>query len=165
MAHSGKYRVKNPAKYIGDHTLVIYRSMWEKYCMMHFDTSKKVRQWSSEEVIIPYFYEGDGRTHRYFPDFLVKWSDGSTSLIEVKPKKETLPPKGGKRTKRYINEAYTYVKNMNKWEAADEYCKDRKWKFEIWTEVQLEQMGIKPKSIKPLKPLKKLKPYSRKKTK
>ena len=33
-----------------------------------------------------------------------------------------------------MTEALTYVKNMNKWEAANEYAKDRKWKFEIWTE-------------------------------
>jgi hypothetical protein len=28
----------------------------------------------------------------------------------------------------------TYVKNINKWEAANEYAKDRGWKFVIWTE-------------------------------
>ena len=51
---------------------------------------------------------------------------------------------------------------MNKWEAANEYAKDRGWRFEIWTEVELREKGIMKK---PLKPLKKLKPYSRKKTK
>lgn len=128
--------------------------------MMYFDTSSDVKQWSSEEVVIPYLYEVDKRYHRYFMDFAVVWKNGQTSLIEVKPKKETMPPKGQKRTKRYINEGLTYIKNRNKWEAASEYCKDRKWNFEIWTEVELEAKGIKPKSTKSLKPLK---PYSRKK--
>ena len=162
MAYSGKYKVKNPKKYKGDHTQVIYRSLWEKNCMMFFDSSSDVRSWSSEEVVIPYMFDIDKRVHRYFMDFKVTWKDGSTSLIEVKPNKETMPPKGNKRTKRYITEATTYVKNMNKWEAANNYCKDRKWRFEIWTEIELRKMGILKKPIKKLKPYK---PYSRKKTK
>lgn len=157
MAYSGRYRVKNPAKYKGDHTQVFYRSLWEKYCMMFFDTSTSVRSWSSEEIIVPYIYEVDKKVHRYFPDFKVTWKTGKTSLIEVKPNKETKPPTGNRRTKRYITEGYTYVKNRNKWKAAENYCKDMNWKFEIWTEIELDKMGIKPKSTKPLKPYKRKK--------
>ena len=162
MAYSGRYKVKNPLKYKGDSSTVIYRSMWEKYCMMHFDKNDKIKTWSSEEVVIPYLYEVDKRYHRYFMDFKVTWDDGTTTLIEVKPNKETRPPSGNKRTKRYISEGYTYVKNMNKWEAANEYAKDRGWNFVIWTEIELTSMGIMPKQLKPLK---KMKPYKRKSTK
>jgi len=119
--------------------------------MMWFDKSERVRSWSSEEIVIPYLYEVDKRYHRYFPDFVVHWARGGTSLIEVKPKKETAPPTSARRTKRYITEGLTYVKNRNKWEAAEEYCKDRQWKFEIWTEYELDVLGIKPKSTRPLK--------------
>ena len=45
-----------------------------------------------------------------------------------------------------------YVKNQNKWKAAERFAKDRGWKFVVWTENTLERMGIKPKSTKPLKP-------------
>lgn len=154
--YKGKYKVKNPEKYEGNTSEVVYRSQWEKYCMMFFDTNVRVKKWSSEEIIIPYLYEVDKRHHRYYPDFKVTWLNGQVSLIEVKPFKETRPPTGSKRTKRYITEGYTFVKNVNKWEAAHEYCKDRKWKFEIWTENELDSLGIKPKSTKLLKP------YSRK---
>lgn len=157
MAYSGKYRVKNPAKYKGDYTQVFYRSLWEKYCMMFFDTSNSVESWSSEEIVIPYLYEVDRKVHRYFPDFKVTWSNKKTSLIEVKPKKETAPPQGARRTKRYISEGLTYVKNRNKWSATERYCEDRNWKFEIWTEIELDKLGIKPKSTKPLKPYKRKK--------
>lgn len=157
MAYSGRYRVKNKSKYKGDSTMVFYRSLWEKYCMMFFDESNSVLEWSSEEIIIPYYYEVDRKYHRYFPDFKVRWSNEVTTLIEVKPHKETKPPIGNRRTKRYITEGYTFVKNQNKWHAAEEFCKDRKWKFEIWTENELDKLGIKPKSTRPLKP------YSRKK--
>ena len=79
--------------------------------------------------------------------------ENQTLLVEIKPDKETRPPKGQKRTKKYINEAFTYVKNMNKWEAAQKYSADRGWVFQIWTEKTLQEMKIMPKYIKPLKPL------------
>lgn len=153
MAYSGRYKVKNKSKYLGDADNIIYRSMWERHCMKYFDNSSDVISWSSEEVVIPYYYEVDKRYHRYFMDFKVNWKTGQTSLIEVKPAKETKPPTGQKRTKKYITEGLTYVKNQNKWEAANEYAKDRNWKFEIWTEIELRSMGILPKPIKKLKPL------------
>ena len=65
------------------------------------------------------------------------------------------------KSKRYIGEAMTYVKNMNKWEAANNYAKDRGWEFQIWTEETLHSMGI----LKKLKTLKPLKPYRKKRKK
>jgi hypothetical protein len=61
----------------------------------------------------------------------------------------------------------TYVKNMNKWSAAQSYAADRGWEFQIWTEIQLTEMGIMPKQSKkgPLKKLKPLKPFRKKKVK
>jgi hypothetical protein len=101
-------------------------------------------------------YDVDKRYHRYFMDLKITYKNGKTLLIEIKPDKETRPPAfNGKKTKRYINEGLTYVKNMNKWAAAQEYAADRGWGFQIWTEDTLHKMGIKPKSTKPLKPYKK----------
>ena len=65
------------------------------------------------------------------------------------------------KSKRYIGEAMTYVKNMNKWEAANNFAKDRGWEFQIWTEETLYSMKI----LKKLKPLKPLKPYRKKRKK
>lgn len=165
MAYSGTYKVKNPKKYKGDHTQVIYRSLWERHAFRWCDENPKVKWWSSEETIVPYFYEVDKRYHRYFPDLKIHFTDGKTILVEIKPEKETSPPTGAKRTKRYITEGITYVKNMNKWQAADKYAKDNGWEFQIWTEKTLTTMGIMPKSTKPLKKLKPLPKYSRKKSK
>src|SRR6056300_45550 len=160
MAYSGKYRVKNKEKYAGDSSNVVYRSLWEKHCFKWCDDNADVKQWSSEEVVIPYLYEVDRRYHRYFMDLKIVYKSGKTVLVEIKPAKELSPPTGNKRTKRYINEGLTYVKNMNKWEAAAEYAKDQGWEFQIWTEKELTEMGIMPKSRQPLK---KMKPYKRKK--
>lgn len=158
MAYSGKYRVKNVSKYKGDPTTVVYRSLWEKYCFKWCDESSEVKSWSSEEVVIPYFYEVDKKYHRYFMDLKITFANNTTVLVEIKPKKETAPPAfAGRKTQRYISEGLTYVKNMNKWAAAQKFAADNGWGFQIWTEDTLEQMGIKPKSTKQLKPYKKTK--------
>ena len=162
MAYSGKYKVKNRSKYKGDSDNVFYRSGWELYCFGWCDSNKDVKQWSSEEVVIPYYYDVDKKYHRYFMDLKITYTNGKTVLIEIKPEKETKPPKRPDKSKRYISEAMTYVKNMNKWEAAAEFAKDRGWGFEIWTEKELTAKGIMPSvskkgSLKPLKPLKPMK--------
>ena len=64
-----------------------------KYC----DTTPSILKWSSEEIAIPYKSPVDNRVHRYFPDFYVKVRESSGKivhkLIEVKPSKQTVPPK------------------------------------------------------------------------
>lgn len=157
MAYKGKYTPKNKTKYKGDPTSITYRSLWERNAFRWCDDNPNIKEWSSEEIIIPYYYEVDKKYHRYFVDLFIEYTDGRKVLIEIKPEKETAPPTGARRTKRYISEGFTYIKNMNKWEAASEYCKDRNWEFQIWTEKTLAEMNILPKSMK------KLKPYSRKK--
>lgn len=157
MAYSGKYKVKNMSKYYGDPDKVTYRSSWEKACFIWCDNNPGIKEWSSEEVVVPYKWEIDKRMHRYFVDLKIVFNDGKTLLIEIKPEKETAPPKRPDKSKRYIGEAMTYVKNMNKWEAANDYAKDRGWEFQIWTEETLYSMGImkKLKALKPLKPFRK----------
>ena len=158
MAYSGRYKVKNRSKYKGDPDNVVFRSMWEKHCFKWCDENPEIQSWSSEETVIPYFYEVDKKYHRYFMDLKITYKNGKTVLVEIKPEKETKPPKfNGKKTKRYINEGLTYVKNMNKWSAAQKFAADNGYGFVIWTEETLKQMGILPnpkKTIKPLKPLK-----------
>jgi hypothetical protein len=145
MAYKGRFKPKNPKKYMGDHTNIIYRSRWELLLMSYLDKHPHVLEWGSEELIIPYRSPIDGRYHRYFPDFLVKRINKNgikeTILIEVKPEYQTVPPqKQSKVTRKYLNEVQTWGVNEAKWKAADEYCKDRGWKFQIMTEKHL---GIK----------------------
>ena len=139
MAYRGRYRVKNPEKYKGNHEKVYYRSSWELKFMVYCDNNSAVLEWGSEEVIIPYISPLDGRRHRYFPDFYikVKQADGSIKkiIIEVKPKKQCKPPDiPKKKTKRFINEVRTWGVNKAKWEAAIDWCNDRGMEFKILTE-------------------------------
>mgnify|MGYP003352311509 CR=1 FL=1 len=109
------------------------------------DRNPEIVSWASEEMTVPYKSPVDGRFHRYFPDFLVKvkTKQGTTKtlMLEVKPKKQTVPPEPRKRvTKQYITEVTTWGVNQSKWKAAREYCKDRGYEFMIMTEKEL---GIK----------------------
>ena len=144
MAYSGRYSVKNRNKYEGDPTRVFFRSLWERQVFKWIDDNPQIKKWSSEEVIIPYKCQTDNRMHRYFMDVKMVMEDGKTYLVEIKPKIQTKKPnKTRRKTKKYLKEVMTYAKNESKWLAANEYCKDRGWKFLVWTEDHLKELGIK----------------------
>jgi hypothetical protein len=148
MAESlkSKYKPSYPKKYKGDPNNIICRSSWERKFCRWCDLNESVLEWGSEEFWIPYLSPVDNRVHKYFPDFIIKIQEQSgktkTYVIEVKPKKQTIPPKQRSRvTKSYLYEAKTYAVNQAKWKAADEWCKDRILEFKVITEEEL--FGIK----------------------
>lgn len=143
--YKGFFRPKNPKKYKGDPTNIIYRSLWERKTMKFLDETDSVLEWQSEEIVVPYLSPVDGRNHRYFPDFVAKieQADGTikTVMLEVKPYKETIEPtKKSRVTKQYLSEVMTWGVNQAKWKYAREYCADRGWEFKLITENEL---GIK----------------------
>ena len=147
MAYKGRYNPVNPKKYKGNPQNIIYRSLWERKFMVYCDTNDKVLEWGSEEIIIPYISPWDSKVHRYFPDFYIKVKQSSGDLkkfiIEVKPKKQTRPPKPVERkTKRWIKEVRTFGINEAKWKHATKWCKDNDMEFKILTE---EELGIRYK--------------------
>jgi len=142
MSYKGKYQPSFPQKYKGDPTNIIYRSLWERKFMVYCDLNENIIEWGSEEIALPYRSPIDGKVHRYFPDFYIKVKENTgylkKYLIEIKPKRQTIPPAKPKRqTKGYIYEAYEYAKNQAKWQAAKEFCKDRMWEFKVITENEL----------------------------
>lgn len=143
MAYHGRYIPKNPHKYEGDLDNIQYRSMWERQVFRWCDLNPDIIKWSSEEVVIPYRCKTDGKPHRYFMDVKIKFRTGAVVLVEIKPKVQTQPPRERqKKTRKYLNEVYTYAKNVSKWEAAEQYAYERGWSFQIWTEDTLKQLGI-----------------------
>lgn len=143
----GIFKPKNPKKYKGDYSNIIYRSSYELKLMNYLDSHPDIISWGSETIIIPYKSPIDGKFHRYYVDFIVTKinPDGSreTIVIEVKPYKQTIEPKKPKKiSKRYINEVKTWGINNAKWTAAKNYCEHKGWKFLIFTESEL---GIKYK--------------------
>ena len=52
--YKGNFKIKNPQKYKGNPTNIIYRSLMELRFMKHCDTNDNILKWSSEEIAIPY---------------------------------------------------------------------------------------------------------------
>jgi len=141
--YKGKFKIKNPNKYLGNPTNIIYRSLMERRFMEWCDSNDKCYKWSSEEVIIPYISPIDNKKHRYFPDFLIQTLKG-WFLIEIKPHIQSRPPKklvvenlNLKKKRRYIKSVQTWLVNEAKWKAAQKVCEKKGWSFQILTEKQL----------------------------
>ena len=137
-----RYKPEFPVKYAGDSSNIICRSSWERKFCQWCDLNENVLQWGSEELSIPYLSPVDNRIHKYYPDFIIKIKENTgkikTYVIEVKPKKQTRPPKPRKKvTQSYLYECKTYAVNQAKWKAAAEWCKDHRVEFKIITEREL----------------------------
>ena len=141
MPYSGKYKIKNIKKYKGNHRNVIYRSLWERKFMVYCDQHPSILQWSSEEISVPYISPVDKKSHRYFPDFIIKKIDknGKTKImmIEIKPSSQVSKPKSSGRNVKILKENVRWQINNAKWRAADKFCKKHGWEFKILTEKEL----------------------------
>lgn len=141
MSYKGIYKPTNPYKYVGDHTNIVYRSLWERKFMTFCDNNSGVIKWCSEEIAIPYLSPVDGKYHRYYVDFLVEFKTQKGQeifLIEIKPKRQCKEPKKGKRTtKSYLKEVQTWKVNNSKWAHAKKFAEQNKWNFKILTEDDL----------------------------
>lgn len=140
--NQGYFKPKNPEKYIGP-TPIIYRSSWERKFCIWCDGNDKVLKWSSEPVEIKYWFRKDSKAHKYYPDFYFKQvkQNGEVIeyLVEIKPKSQITKPTPPKKNSRKALESYKflaeqYIKNMDKYVAAKEYCKNRNWQFIVLTE-------------------------------
>ena len=138
----GLYKIKHPEKYIGDANNVVYRSSWELKMNEFLDNNPNILEWNSEELIIPYVKPTDGRVHRYFPDYWVKYKNRRGEIIqevlEVKPASQVNKPKRtGKRRKQQLYEEITHAINSAKWKAAVQFCNKYGMKFKLITENEL----------------------------
>ncbi len=135
----GKFKPKNPAKYIG-RQLPTYRSSWEQRFMMFCDTNPSVLSWASEPVKIPYFNPVKNKQTIYVPDFLIEYLDKNKhnhkELIEIKPRNQTLYEK----TRSQRNKV-AWVINQAKWKAAESWCKQYGILFRILGENELFHNG------------------------
>lgn len=113
---------------------IIYRSSYELKFITWLENNNKVKHWGSECICIPYLYK-DGSTHKYYPDYFVEMVNGDKIVVEIKPYNQTQKP---------INEncwaAKEYMKNMCKWKAAIEFCKNKGYIFKVLTEKTINQL-------------------------
>jgi hypothetical protein len=136
------YVPKFTTKFIG-HYPINFRSSWEVSFARWLDYNENVTAWSNEKHAIPYYDPMQMKNRRYFPDFYAKIKNKNNKIIEyiieIKPKKETRPPRKtkaqSKRTKLY--QESTYITNSAKFEAAEKYCKKMGYIFKIVSEDKL----------------------------
>lgn len=159
---------QNIEKVVGD-PRILCRSSWELKLADWCDRNSQVVKWGTE--IIPISYRDPSsvdiseaqkynldvtnkmnwKIKNYYPDFYIEiLSDGEVKkfLIEVKPYAQTQPPKPIasnaklKEMKSFNAAAKTYLQNDAKWKAAKEWCKLHDIEFVIFTEYQLEKLGL-----------------------
>lgn len=139
---------------------VYYRSSWERKVMVFLDKNEKVKEWAVEAVEIPYqlieekeYGQTKVSNKRYYPDFFYKLEkeDGTFKKIclEVKPFKQTQPPKINsnknitkKQLKNYEYDIKEWKKNLCKWRSAIEWCKKKDFDFKILTEKELNKLKV-----------------------
>lgn len=139
----GYFIPKNPDKYTGDSTQIIYRSSWEFKFMELCDNTDKILKWGSESVSIPYFNPILKKECTYWIDcyMATRNQDDSVTkwLIEIKPNKYLTPPEAPtrlteKQTLNYARHAKLYIINTAKFKAAQAYAQSNNMKFGIITE-------------------------------
>ncbi len=135
----GLYTLKNPTKYVGDSSKIVYRSSWELHLHQFFDNNAHVLRWSSEEIVVPYVKPTDGKIHRYYPDYWVEFRNKQgkivQELIEVKPHKQTKMPRASSKQK--VVESVEFAINIAKWKSAQAYAKQNGMTFRVVTELSI----------------------------
>lgn len=130
MATIAKKRKRRKKYHTGFHTspkggTFKYRSQWEKDVAIYFDRDPLVISYGYEVLVIPYTSNlKTGKIRKYYPDFLVTYSDGTKKLIEVKRQDKISDPKV-----------------MKKSNAARVWCSKNNVIFEIWSNTAI--MAIK----------------------
>lgn len=113
---TGSYESRKTGK------LLKYRSGLEEKVYKILDQHDDVVSFYSEPFQIDYIHKG--QAHKYWPDLIVSFIDGTKQLWEIKPANQT-----------------DLEMNKNKWYAAKEACKIRGWSFEVYTEQRINKLG------------------------
>jgi len=132
----GQFIPRNPQKYLGDPSKIRYMSSWEQRFHQFLDSNENILAWGSEEIAIPYLKPTDGKVHKYYPDYFIRYKNKRNEIVEeiveIKPKNQiTL-----KRNARLFAKI-TYAINAAKWIQAKEWCKQHNVAFRILTEEEL----------------------------
>lgn len=103
-----------------------YRSGWEEKYMRHLDADPDVKIWRYEPFHIDYLSnKRTGKVRKYYPDFLVCYSDGTSCLVEIKQKRKVDNPTVCKKTA-----------------AGKGWCEEHGSTYVLLTEIELKELGL-----------------------
>jgi hypothetical protein len=136
----GFFKPKNPEKCLNKEC--VYRSGLELSFFQFCDNNPNVIQWGSENVVVEYFDSLQKKNRKYYVDNYVKIKEGNIVkkyLVEIKPFKQTQPPKEGKRRKKssLLYEHVQWRNNCDKWAFAKAFAKKHGMEFLILTEKEI----------------------------
>lgn len=123
-----------------------FRSSWEIKYAVSLENDPNVKLWFYEPKMFNLRYPNPitGKLSAYWPDFLVKYMDGSTKLVEIKPLKQS--------SARFAISPYDrqeFMKNDAKWKVASAFAQAQGWTFLVLTERNLfTQSTKKPRKSK-----------------
>ena len=98
---------------------VNYRSSWELSVAQYLDHDATVVSYQYEALQIPYLFRG--KTHTYYPDFIVQYSNAKNKVIEVKRKDKLLD-----------------LKVIAKQKAVKLWCESNGYEYVFWTNLMIE---------------------------
>lgn len=108
---------------------ICFRSQWEIDFAKFLDNNDKVKTWRQDYPFRYYDQYVSKKIATYYIDFYVIMKNGLNVLIEVKPIK-TLTENVRTRSIKYKKiHNHNYLKNISKFESADTYCRQNKWRF------------------------------------
>ncbi len=109
---------------------IFYASSYEKRALGIFEEDNNIIFYERCKFYIPYFIMNEygffgERKRRYVPDFTVYYKNGNKEIIEIKPTK-----------------FFGTAQNLSKFLFLEEFCKENKYDFNIWTEKDLQLKGV-----------------------
>ena len=78
--------------------------------------------------------KGDDKDHDYYPDYVIENQNGDKVIVEVKPYNQTIKP--DMTDTIWLKESW--IKNLDKWNAAKRFADEHNMKFIIVTEKFFE---------------------------
>lgn len=163
----GYYKVQNPKKYIGESSLVIFRSSWEHSFCRWCDYSPSILRWSSEPIRIPYYDRvskleeckrngldpnnpKNWAVKYYNTDFWIEVDKGEGEVqkmfVEIKASgklRKPIPPDQNaplKEQRRFNINAKEYLINEAKFAALTAWADKNNSKFYVFTELTLQKL-------------------------
>ena len=103
--------------------VVLDTATWEASAAFHLEASEEVGSYARNDhlgLVIPYEFLGVPRV--YIPDFLIRLTDGTNLILEIKGF-ET------EEDREKHTAAHRWVAAVNNWEELG------RWRFEVWREV------------------------------
>lgn len=137
ITKQGYFNISESTKYNGKNKKVIYRSSWEYRFCVWCEQNTNIEKWCSESVQIKYLCPVNNTIRNYYPDFWVKFTNGETWIVEVKPQKDykLVPVLPKRKTKKallnYHNLKNTIRVNIAKFKSAITFANNNGWKFFI----------------------------------